>query len=87
MGGNQWVIGRRTSDGWQILAFRNQAIPADTDHTVQVIIQGSQVELFGNGVFQVAHTFGGDLSDGDVGLATRNSITEFDDFGVQEFIP
>jgi hypothetical protein len=42
--------------------------------------------LYANGVQRVTHSFSGSLTDGEVGLGTRNAISRFDDLLVAAYV-
>jgi hypothetical protein len=88
VGGDHWVIGRRTSSGWLTDASQSAVIDALTDYQLRLVMENdSRATLYANGAPQVTRTFSDPLSDGAIGLATRNAVARFDDFAVQEYVP
>ncbi len=87
VGGNRWVIGRRTEAGWFEDAEVSETIDSFTNYDLQLVIQGSDVELRVEGTTKVSHTFGDLLTDGTIGLGTQNAVAEFDKVVVQAYVP
>ena len=85
-GGGNWKIGRVTSGTWITEATLAEPLSIETDYSVQVVLQGATAVLKVGGVEKVQHTFGGSMTDGKVGLGTRNAFAAFDDFSVSEFV-
>ncbi|MEX0711849.1 MAG: S8 family peptidase [Pirellulales bacterium] len=87
-GVDRWLVGRRTSDGWLEDATLSQVIDAGRDYDLRVTIEEpARVTLFVDGVRKLSHDFAGDLSDGRLGLATRNAVSHFDDVQIDVFDP
>ncbi len=87
VGGNRWVVGRRTPSGWVEDAEISETINTAADYDLQIILTGNDVELVVDGIPKVSHTFADPLTDGTVGLATQNAVAQFDDVLVQEYVP
>ena len=88
VGAGQWVIGHRDASGWVTDAVATGTIAALTDYSLQLVVQNdTQVTLSVNGSAKVSHTFSGSLSDGAIGVGTRNAVSRFDHVVVQEFVP
>jgi hypothetical protein len=88
VGSNEWLIGHRTASGWVLGSKVSSTINTFTDYDLRVVIENdTDVTLFANGVQQVTHSFSGSLTDGEVGLGTRNAISRFDDLLVQQYTP
>jgi hypothetical protein len=86
VGSDQWIIGQRDASGWQIKASVNAVIDANTDYSLRVIIQnGTTASLYVNGALRTTYNFGSNVTDGEVGLGTRNAIARFDNFVVQPY--
>jgi glucose/arabinose dehydrogenase len=80
---NLWIIGERTSAGWNSVRSLAEEIEPNVDYHVHSLIDGSTVELVVDGVFKISHDFGQLMNDGQVGLATANATTEFDEFFIR----
>ena len=87
VGGNRWVIGRRTASGWIVDAEISETINTATDYDVQLVISGTDLQLLVGGAMKVSHNFGDLLTDGAVGLATQNAVAQFDNVVVQAYVP
>jgi hypothetical protein len=88
VGGDQWVIGRRTSAGWLVDASKAFVINALTDYRLRLVLEDDRgATLYLDGAAQVTHVFGDVLTDGAIGLATRDAVARFDDFAAGEYIP
>ncbi|MCI0376699.1 MAG: S8 family serine peptidase [Gemmataceae bacterium] len=87
-GSDQWLIGHRDATGWVTDAFVSAPINASTDYQIRLVVEnGTMATLFVNGVPYLAREYTGSLTDGQVGLGTRNAISRFDDFAALEFAP
>ena len=83
VGNQQWVVGHRDANGWEIDAqFGDSGIHPGTDFNLQLILQGNSANLIVNGVSKVSHTYASAFS-GSVGLGTENSLTQFDNLTVK----
>jgi hypothetical protein len=84
MGDDEWLVGRRTTSGWITEAYISEPIDALTDYHLQVIVQGGdQVTLVVDGVERLTHQFADPVTDGAVGLGTRDALSRFDDVMVE----
>jgi subtilisin family serine protease len=84
-GGDQWVIGRRTSAGWVTDATASGVIDAQTDYDLRVVLDSTgKATLFAGGVEQTSYTYSGVLTDGAVGVGTWNAVCRFDNVIVQD---
>ncbi len=87
-GVDQWVIGHRTSTSWVTDVLLAQTIDAETDYRLELIITNDQdVALLVNGTQKVSHSFSDSLSDGEVGLGSWDSLSQFDDVVLQPYVP
>jgi hypothetical protein len=87
VGANKWLIGHRTASAWVMLNSAASTINTLTDYDLRVVIENdSYVTLYANGVQQVTHSFSESLTDGEVGLGTRNAISRFDDLLVAAYV-
>jgi hypothetical protein len=87
IGSGRWTIGHRSGSSWIVDASFLQTINALTDYALRVVIDSNQqATLYADGIAKVSHNFGGNLSDGQVGLATWNASSQFDDFLVQPYL-
>jgi hypothetical protein len=77
-GSDKWRIGQRDASGWNFLASKVKTIEADTDLEVVIEIRGSLVTLRSGGVLVLDHDFGAALSDGQVGLGSKNGTPRFE---------
>lgn len=86
--GSQWVIGQRTGAGWSTASsLFDGSIAGSTDYGVRLVIENdSEVSLFANGVEILSHSFGGSVTDGELGLGVRNSVSNFDDVHVIDLV-
>ncbi len=85
---DQWLIGRRTSSGWITDSKVSAPIAPYMDYDLQVVLQsGGRVSLVVDGQEQVVHQYAGSLTDGAVGIGTRDAISRFDDVLVQPYVP
>jgi hypothetical protein len=83
VGNQQWVVGHRDGNGWEIDAqFGDSGIHPGTDFNLQLILQGNSANLIVNGVSKVSHTYASAFS-GSLGLGTENSLTQFDNLTVK----
>ena len=83
-GADLWRIGHVSDGAWTFDADGAAALELETDHDVTVRMVGPTVTILADGGALVAHSFGGDLRDGALGLGTRNADTVFDDLSVTE---
>ena len=80
---DQWVIGQRTDQGWVDTLVMPGTLDAFTTYDVQLLIQnGSDVTLTAGGQPVLSHSFAESVTDGALGLGSKNSVTRFDDFSV-----
>ncbi|MFV2065691.1 MAG: S8 family peptidase [Pirellulales bacterium] len=86
VGVNRWLIGQRTPTGWQEDATLTETINASTDYDLRVILRGDQsATLLVGGVEKLSYPFSDPLNDGEIGLATKNAISRFDNLLVQPY--
>ncbi len=84
VGNQQWVVGHRDANGWEIDAmFSDPSIAPGTDYNLQLLLQGNSASLLVNGVSKVSHAYSAAFS-GAVGLGTLNSLTQFDNLTVKQ---
>jgi hypothetical protein len=87
-GSDQWLIGHRNAAGWNTDAVVVGSVDALTDYTLSVTVeQDGTVTLYADGVVRVSHQFTEVLTDGAVGVGTRNAVARFDNFSATEFVP
>jgi hypothetical protein len=87
IGLQEWVVGHRDANGWQIDAsVGDPSIAPGTDYNLQLLLQGSNARLLVNGVGKVGFAYSSAFS-GLVGLGTENSLTRFDNLTVQQYNP
>jgi hypothetical protein len=78
-GSDQWVIGHRTAGGWNTDAVATGPIDPLTDYDLRLVITSSgQATLHVDGVARVSRTYSEQLTDGGIGLGTRNAVSRFD---------
>lgn len=87
VGTGQWLVGRRTTSGWLTDHSVDVPLTANTDYHLQVLLVDDEVSLIVDGSQQLNYSFGESVLDGQLGLATKNAVSGFDDFAVQEFAP
>jgi hypothetical protein len=87
VGSGKWVIGHRSGTKWTTVASVAGSISSSTDYDIEIVIRDdSQVTLYVNGAPQTNYMFTGSLTDGEVGLATWNAFSRFDDVALQPFV-
>lgn len=87
VGVDQWVIGHRTASDWVTDTFVSAPINALTDYQLTLKVAGdSQVTLHADGTPVLTHTFEDAVTDGQIGLGTKNAVTRFDDLRLR-FLP
>jgi hypothetical protein len=91
VGSDQWIIGHRSASGWiadaQIDTSIGAPIDALTDYSLRVtIVDDSIVTLHANGAPQLTCSYASSVTDGQLGLGTRNSVSRFDDLAVRRLI-
>ncbi len=65
-----------------------KTVDANKDYRLELIITNDQdVELLVNGTTKVSHSFSDSLSDGEVGLGSWDSLSQFDDVVLQPYVP
>ncbi|MCA9262544.1 MAG: hypothetical protein KDA60_01800 [Planctomycetales bacterium] len=87
--GDQWVIGHRNASGWYADAIVESTEPIDPNQDYELkltITDDSQVTLSVDGRAQITHEFSGSLTDGHVGLGTRDAFSRFDNLRVRELL-
>ncbi len=88
VGSGQWIIGRRTATGWFTDAVFNSSISTQTDYTIKLELEaGGMARLFVSGVSRVNFNYQSSLTDGSLGVGTRNAIARFDDIVVRDLSP
>ena len=79
VGSDLWAIGHVTGGVWiDDVTFSGTLDPA-TDYALQLLIDNGDVTLLVDGVGKLDHRFAQPLTDGSIGLGTKNSISRFDD--------
>jgi hypothetical protein len=82
-----WVIGQRTSKGWTTQAEFSAPVDAGTSYDMTLVIQNdTHATLCIGGVAKVGCSFADSLTDGDLGLGTRNAVSHFDDLTIRPLI-
>ena len=90
-------IGRRTATGWVGLASAFLQLVDNRDYTVVVVVDGTTVQLYVDGVLRLTHAFPATrvvptdpasafvdpLNDGLVGVGSNASVMRVGDFGVR----
>nr|WP_261360822.1 S8 family peptidase [Aeoliella straminimaris] len=84
---NLWLIGHRDSTGWITDVAYSEPISPWTDYDLQVILEGTQVRLLVDGAEKLVRQYSDDLTDGDVGVGTRDALAYFDDVYVGAYMP
>ena len=79
---NQLQIGRRTDEGWIIDAKSKARIRYEKDYNLKIVLNGQTASLVVDGQRALSYTFDTTLDDGQIGVATQNSITHFSNFQV-----
>ncbi len=84
VGLQQWVIGHRDANGWEIDAGASDpSITANTDFNLQLMLVNSQATLMVGGDSKVVMSYSSAFT-GAMGLATENSVTQFGGFTLQQ---
>jgi hypothetical protein len=87
VGANQWIMGHRSASGWITDARLDASIEALTDHDLRVtIINDSLVTLYADGGPQLTRSYSSSVTDGQLGLGTRDAISRFDDLSVRSLL-
>jgi hypothetical protein len=83
--GNRWRIGHRDETGWNFLAdvFGFPPIESDTDYDLTVEISGTIARLRSGSSVKAVHDFAVPLSNGQVGLGSKNGHALFDNVSIQ----
>ena len=85
---DKWVIGRRSGGSWILDATLVEAVDAEVDYGLQLIISdGAEVTLLVDGVPKVSHTYTASVVGGELGLATSNALAWFDDVSMAATVP
>ena len=88
VGINQWVIGHRNANDWTTDVYLDASIDALTDYQLQIILESSgDATLSVNGVRQLSYGFNESLTDGTLGLGTKNALARFDDLAAAQYVP
>ena len=59
-------------------------VSAGTDYDVSVVLSGNKAQLSVDGVVKGSYVYGDSVTDGSVGLGTKNAVTRFDDLAVRQ---
>jgi subtilisin family serine protease len=86
-GEDRWLVGHRTSSGWIEDATFQETIDAAVDYEMTVLLQDDTVTLSVGGENRITHSFADSIVDGEIGLATRDALSYFDNIVVQEYVP
>ena len=78
-GGDKWRIGRVADGAWTFHADAAFDFELETNYALALRLEGTTATLLADGREQVSHTFAGPITDGALGLGTRNADTVFDD--------
>lgn len=85
-GVDQWVIGHRDDTGWNTDVYVDANLDAFTQYDLNVVIEDTgHVTLYSGGVARVSFIYNESLTDGGLGLATKNSTARYDDLSVTEY--
>ena len=77
---DKWVIGVVTDKGDMTAKSVEGTVDTGRDYKLEISIAGSQVRLSADGVEKMAYDFGGGtLSDGQVGVGSKDGHSAFDD--------
>ena len=79
MGSGEWWLGHHDGSDWVADVTAAQTLAIETDYAMRVFADGSQVTLLVDGEAKLSHTYGDPVSDGEVGLGTREAEAVFDD--------
>jgi hypothetical protein len=82
---NMWLIGRRDASGWITDVSLSESIAPGTDYNLQVVLEGQQVRLLVDGAEKLVRQYTDSLTDGDVGVGTRDALAYFDNVQVQAY--
>ena len=78
MATDQIIIGHRTDAGWFTDAVLGQALAANAGYHVRLVIENAtDVEVYVESLPRLSYSFGEDVTDGQLGLGGRNSISHF----------
>ncbi len=88
VGINQWLMGHRNATEWVADAVVSAPINALSDYHIGVTLEATgDATLSVNGLTVLTYTFGDSLTDGALGLATKNALSTFDNLAAAEYIP
>ena len=82
-GPDQWRIGHVNNGTWVTHSAVDESLAALTNYAVELYIEGSNVLLVADGVVKVSHDFGESLTDGQLGLGTKNAAARFDNVSAE----
>ncbi len=80
---DQVVIGHHTSKGWYIDASVERVIKPGTSYALGISMLGTSVNVTLDGEAVVGHVFNSLLNDGDLGLLSKDGVSNFDDVVAQ----
>ncbi len=84
VGNQQWVVGHRDANGWEIdAALSDPSIRPGTAYALQLWLQGRNADLYVNGAGKVNFNYGSAFT-GSVGLGAENSLTQFTNLSAQQ---
>ena len=94
---SNYKFARQTSQGYQIgqvasgrttvLSNIRESINTNNTYDLELHVENNLVTFYSNEVSKASVTIDGTLNDGQVGLYTYRSRTQFDDFFVKEIVP
>ncbi|MBT6722874.1 MAG: cadherin-like domain-containing protein, partial [Planctomycetaceae bacterium] len=94
---SNYKFARQTSQGYQIgqvasgrttvLSNIRESINTNNTYALELHVENNLVTFYSNDVSKASVTIDGTLNDGQVGLYTYRSRTQFDDFFVKEIVP
>ena len=84
VGVDEWVVGHVDTNGFHFDEIVNAQIDALTDYQLKVtIVNDSTITLYADGMSQLTRSYGESITDGQLGLGTRNANSRFDDLSVR----
>lgn len=81
-GADQWRIGHYDGGDWIVDVNNEASIDLDTDYGAELLIRNTTAILRIDGEVMVSHDFDTPLTGGRIGVGTKRSVTQFDDFQV-----
>jgi hypothetical protein len=86
VGGNKWVVGRKSGLSWLTDSQLLETINVGTDYALRLEINNGVVTLLVDGVSKLSRTYTGSSTDGQIGVGTWKAFAHFDDIVVEPLV-